>query len=182
MNDYDPLERLTLLAAHAIDLRPIPSSFNRLTPADIAAKLAKVPRGASLLARVKVAGQAGLVGDLIRALRTAAVEARIPWPTNKRTLLPKMAELALREVLDPKVCKTCSGVAELPEIGEDNLPTGRIKVCAECNGGKYRYTDYARYTYIGVHQEEWKRKWNRPYLEILTIAWKWEGDVRDALK
>jgi hypothetical protein len=178
---YEPLEKLTLLATHAIDWKHIPSDFNRWTPSDIAARLAKVSRGASLLGRVKVAGQTQLVPVLVRELRTAVVQAHIRWPDNKKTRLQKLAEYALIEVIDPRACKLCGGASSVAELGQDGRPTGKIRVCANCEDGKVRHTDYARYTYCEVHQVEWERKWNRPYVEILAIAKRWETEVEQAV-
>ena len=180
-NEYDPLEKLSLLAAHAIDWKHIPSDFKRLKPEDVAAKLSKLHRGASLLGRVKVAGQVEFVPDLIRALRTETIRRRIPWPTRKKTMLHKLASLALAEVIDPRICRACNGVGYSPEVDNEGKPTGKPRSCENCGGGRYCYSDYSRYQFCGVHQEEWRRWWNRPYLEILTIAWLWEGEARDAL-
>lgn len=182
MNEYEPLEKLALLQAHAVDWRHIPSDFHRLTAMDIAGRLANVSRGASLLGRVKVAGQVNLIPDLVRELRTAAVEAHIPWPTNKKTMLPKLAQCALIEVIEPRVCKSCDGAGSSPELDGHDRPTGKILVCTDCEKGKVRYSDYKRYKYCGVHEEEWKRKWNRPYMEILTIAKRWETEVEEAVR
>lgn len=176
MNDiYDPLEKLTLLAPHAIDLRPMPSGFQRLTPMDIAAKLSKCSRGASLLGRVKVAGDSSQLHKLVRELRTVVVQSRIPWPSNKKTLLPILSETALFEVIHPKTCKTCGGVGTLP-----TLP--KPEICEDCQGGKYAWTEHARARSCEIHHEEWKRKWSRVYIEIVTIPWRWEGEIRQALK
>ena len=178
---YDPLERLTLLSPNAIDWKHIPSGYHKLTPADIAAKLAHVDRGASLLGRVKIAGQTELMPDLIRALRTAVVEAYIPWPTKKKTLLPKMAEMALFEVVDPRICRTCKGAGTIPETDKDGRLTGKPKCCEDCAGGRYAWTEKSRYEFCGLHHESWKKLYNRPYMEILYIVWEWHEQVRDAL-
>lgn len=175
MTEFDPLEKLAILSPHAVDLRHIPSDFQRMTPADVAAKLSKASRGASLLGRVKVAGQGELVPDLIRELRTVVIQMHIPWPTNKMTLLPKLSQTALLEVVDPKVCRTCKGVGHLPVEAKQ-------VTCEDCNGGRYAWTDYARARSCGLHHQDWKRRWNRVYLQILTIPWTWEGEVREALK
>lgn len=175
MNEYDPLEKLTLLAAHAIDMRPTPSAYQRLTPMDIAAKLAHCSRGASLLGRVKIAGQWELTPALVRALRTAVVEAHIPWPTNKKTLLPALAETALLEVVHPRTCKTCKG------IGHFMIEAKPVN-CEDCQGGRYAWTEHARATQCNLHHEEWKRRWSRVYVQVLTIPWRWEGEVREALR
>jgi len=181
MNEYDPLEKLALLQAHAIDWRRIPSSYQHLTQMDIAGMLAGIPRGAALLVRVKYADQTSLMRDLVRELRAEVVRRRIPWPTKKKTRLKALAELALREVIDAKVCRECGGAGYFPEVRDDK-PTGRQEACPKCEGGRRRYTDHYRYTKVGIHQEEWRRHWSRVYTEILTIPWEWEHKAREALK
>lgn len=180
--DYDPLEKLSLLAAHAVDMRNIPSDYQKITASDIAARLANASRGASLLGRVKVAEEYALIPDLVRELRGEVVRQRIVWPTNKKTRLPILAQTALLEVIDAKVCRWCKGAGWFPETDNEGQDTGKPKTCEACKGGKYAYTERARARYCDIHPEEWRRTWSRVYLEVLTIPWAWEAEVREVLK
>lgn len=182
-NEYDPLEKLSLLAPHAIDLRHIPSDYQRLTPADVAARLAKVSKGASLLGRVKVAGEVSLLRDLVFWLQVQIAGTVIKPGSNKeRALIQPMALLAITEVVHPRICGWCKGNGAFPELDEKGAETGRKKVCEACHGGRYAYSERRRARECNIHPEDWRRKYSAVYLEVLTIPWTWEGEVRDALK
>ena len=168
--NLDPLEKLALLESHAIDWRHIPSGWQHLTASDIAGTLAKVPRGASLLVRVKYANQERFKPDLIYWLKVEVFDEIIKSPVQP--IHDKLINLAINEVLDPRICKTCKGVGNLPV-------EAKLLACEDCNGGKYAWTEHSRATYCGIHHEVWKRRWSRMYTEILTIPWTWEGQARE---
>ncbi len=178
--DYDPIEKLSLLSPHAVDWRHIPSDFQRLTASDIAARLAKLNRGASLIGRIKYAGQVSFKGDLVHWLKVEAYDTVIKPPVQDIHTL--MVETAIEEALDKKVCKVCDGVGHLPEIDKDGRLTGAQMVCPdECKDGRVYWTDNARSKACGVHRDTWARHYNRLYTEILTIPLGWEGELSKAM-
>lgn len=177
METYDPIEKLSLLAPHAVDWRHIPSDYSRMTQSDIAARLAKIHRGAALLGRVKVAQQTELLNDLIHWLKVELMGTVIKSSTDMHD---RMIRLAIQEVIEPRVCRNCHGNSQVPEVME-NKPTGKMLVCEDCSGGKYAWTERARASACGVHHEVWRRHHARLYIEILTIPWTWEAEVREVL-
>ena len=171
MDEYDPLESISLLAPKSIDLRHIPGGFARLTQHDIAAKLAKVSPAASCLARLKFAGQWELIDDLERWVMVKCPPLKIPQPGMLRT----MSHQAVIEVIDPKICRTCKGRGWMPI-------DAKIQPCEACDGGKYRYSEESRAKAVGVSRRQWRQVWEPLYLHVLTAAWGIESELRSGFR
>ena len=167
MEDYDPLEVLSILAPNCIDLRHIPGGFTRLTQHDIAAKLAKCPPEASCLGRVKIGGQWDLLSDLEAWVRLKCPPVDIP-----KGMLDIMAKQAVLEVLDPKNCRTCKGRGWMPI-------EAKIMPCEACDGGKYRYSEESRARNCGISRRQWRQVWEPLFIHVLTTAWSFETDLRN---
>jgi len=177
LDDYDPLEKLAILAPAAIDTRHIPSGWQHLTPADIAGRLSKVSRPASMLGRVKIAGELDLIRDLLFELQVAIAGTIIKPGTNKeRPLIGPMSKLAISEVISPKTCRWCKGRKWV-------LIDNKQSPCEGCDGkGTIPYTERSRARACDIPHESWRRKYSRVYIEVLTVPLTWENEVREALK
>lgn len=190
--DYDPLENLKLLSPHAQQTQLASLAFARLTPYDIAAKLAyaKLGRGPTLLARIKIADQKGLYPELRQWLKVEVYQDIVKRPLE---IHERMIDTCLEEVIDAKICPECKGRGKIPEVTEGQ-PTGRYLPClgsdrargkvkyhVECREGFSPWTDSIRAKRLGIHHEVFKRNFQRVYIEILTIPWTWESQVRQAV-
>ena len=179
MEAYEPIEKMTLLAPHAIDWRHIPSSYQPTTAYDIAARLAKASRGASLIARVKVAGQVELIRDLIQWLKVEAYKTILQ---EIKPIHEKMTECAIYEVVDTRICRVCKGNSMISELDEAGRSTGKMVQCFnECVDGKMPKTERFRSDYCGVHRDTWKRHHSALYIQILTIPYGWESEAKRVL-
>lgn len=179
LDDFDPLEKIALLAPHAIDLRHIPSDFRRLTAADIAAKLTKVSKGASMLGRYKIAGDETALKGLVFLLQVQITETVIKEGMNKQyPIIQLFSKLAITEVVNPKVCRWCKGIGWFPEMDETGKPTGKPHTCEACTNGRKPYTERSRAKACNIHPEDWRRRYSRIYIEVLTIPLTWESELR----
>lgn len=179
MEAYEPIEKMTLLAPHAIDWRHIPSSYQPTTAYDIAARLAKASRGASLIARVKVAGQVELIRELIHWLKVEAYKTILH---EIKPIHERMTECAIYEVVDDRICRVCKGNSTIPEYDEIGRPTGKSVQCFNnCVSGKVPKAERFRYEFCGVHRDTWKRHYTALYVQILTIPYAWENEAKKAL-
>jgi len=167
MEDYDPIESISILAPNSTDLRHIPGGFYRITQHDIAAKLSKCSPEASCLGRVKIAGQ----WDLLYDLETFVVQKSQPIdiPTQ---MLRLMSRQAILEVIDPKNCRTCKGRGWMPI-------EAKIVPCEACHGGKYRYSEEHRARNCGVSRRQWRQVWEGRFIPVLTVAWSFESNLRN---
>ena len=179
METFEPIEKMTLLSPHAIDWRHIPSSYQPTTAYDIAARLAKASRGASLIARVKVAGQVGLIRELIHWLKVEAYKTILQ---EIKPIHERMTECAIYEVVETRICRVCKGNGTIPEYDEMGRPTGKAKECFnECVNGKMPRTERFRSDYCHVDRHTWKRHHSALYIQILTIPYGWESEAKAVL-
>jgi hypothetical protein len=124
---------------------------------------------------VKVLEQRHLSQDLVGWLKIEIMGTIMKPGQKDHAMFDLMTKLAIQEVVDPRTCKTCKGVGHF-------MIDAKPMSCEDCSGGKYAWSDYSRSTACGIHHEVWKRKHARTYLEILTIPWTWEGELRNALR
>jgi len=179
LTDFDPLEKLKLLEPSAKELRPLPPGHMRETGIDIAGRLARLSRGASLFVRVKYAGQYNFDHDLRHWLKVEVFDDLVK---STMQIHADLCDTAITEALDDRVCRVCLGVGNLPEVAESGKLTGKNVLCPEnCDNGRVYWTDYARAKCCHMHHETWKRHHGRLYMQILTIPLTWEGEARRAL-
>lgn len=180
-DEYDILERLSYLSPNAVDPLHIPGTAPaRLTPADVSAMLRYLSFGARLLARYW-GGETEKRKQLVFWLQIQAAPIVADLVKKKVPLTRVMAELAVKEVVDPRTCKWCKGRGKVPETNERGQATGRVLTCGGCNGGRYAYTERARARECEIHPEDWKRRYSARYCEVLAIAYEYKDEVVRAL-
>ena len=161
-----------LLAPKSINLEPR-GGIPDLTSSDVAHALGTLKhRYASLVVRVKYAGQDELRRDLFISLYTCMMESGASrWRTPRNHFVFDLCRTALNEFLAPALCPTCNGLGSFKH--------GSLKVqCSPCLGtGKYRHTDPADIMEI----QDW-RPWDGPYRDILGKLYIWEGIAINALR
>ena len=183
MIDYDPAEKIAILSPRSIDLHHIPGGYQRLTPTDIAARLAKVSKGASLLARAKYAGMSEVIPDLERWMMVQA--SGFIKKVYRKGMVRMMVKLALLETIHPKTCPWCKGTGWLPlelnekgEVIKDSEP-GKIFDCAPCRAtGRLSYSQLKRSQVMEIPYESWRRKWAGVYDQVLSLIYRWEGEIK----
>ena len=191
MDDYDPLSQLALLSPKAVDLNHMPVAWSRLTPDDVAAKLAKVSTGASLLGRIKIAGQNELRRSLVFLVVPKVVnsfsEAFPDHHTDANIALYAFIEEAMREVMDPRVCGPCKGHKYFPETDQDGRETGKFFHCQFCGGtGHHRHSERSRADALGYQKDTWrcrnkkqKVSYSQFYSDILTVLYGFDKELRE---
>jgi len=164
-------EAAKLLAPHAINLEPR-GGIPDLTSTDVAHALGTLKhRYASLVLRVKYAGQDDLRQDLFIALYTNIMETGASnWLRPRNHFVFDLCKTALGEFLAPTLCPTCNG------LGSFNH--GFLKVvCEPCLGtGKHRRPDPAEVLKVS----NW-RIWDERYRDILGKLSLWESIAVGAL-
>lgn len=182
-NTFEPVEALVLLNPHALDYRHIPGSWAGLKPDDIAARLSKVGRPQSALARYKYAGQQEYRQQLLHSLIVHIAGTIITAKHNQKLpILWPFAELCIRECCDTRACTWCKGNGHLPETDTDGKLTGGILACEACGSdGQYKWTDSKRLSVLNISKDQWKQTYSGLYTQCLTVIWGWDRDVRDCM-
>ena len=180
-DEYDVLERLSYLSPNAIDPLHIPGTAPaRLTPSDVSAMLRYLSDGARILARYW-GGEQDQRKQLVYWLQIQTTDIVSGLNSKKIPLSRLFAELAVKEVVDPRICNWCKGRGKVPET-DDGKPTGRVLTCGGCNGGRYAYTERARARECGdIHPEDWKRRYSARYCDVLSIAYGYKDEIVKAL-
>jgi len=180
-DEYDVLERLSYLSPNAIDPLHIPGTAPaRLTPADVSAMLRYLSEGARMLARYW-GGEQDQRRQLVFCLQVQAAGILSDSVIKGVPLTRRMADLAVKEVVDPRICKWCKGRGEVPETDKEGKPTGKRLPCGGCKGGRYAYSENARSRECGLHHEDWKRRYSAIYCEVLSIAYGYRDEIIKAL-
>jgi hypothetical protein len=173
----NPAALLIKVTARAAPFEIVPSSFQRISPEDVSHALGLIKHdGASLLIRVKWAGQAQFIQDLdIKFwLAIVALSNFENWPYPEKfkgeELYRNMGRLALSESIDPNICLECGGSAI--EI----TPEGRIEKCSPCRGtGKSHHSERSRARILGMAWETYRHVWNDRYRKIQGMVDLWES-------
>lgn len=180
-DEYDILERLSYLSPNAIDPLHIPGTAPaRLTPSDVSAMLRYLSPGARILARYW-GGEQDQRRQLIYWIQIVSTDIVRGMNSTELPISRLFAELAVKEVVDPRVCKWCKGRGEIPETDKDARPTGKLLPCGGCKGGRYAYSEHARSRACGIHHEAWKRRYSSKYSEVLSIAYGCKDEIAKAL-
>lgn len=164
-------ESAKLLAPHSINLDP-KGGIPDVSAEDVAHALGTLKhRYASLVIRVKYAGQHELTQDLFISLYTNMMESGAKdWIRPRHHWVFDMCKVGLDEFLAPSLCPTCNGIGE--------RLFGNLKVtCEPCLGtGKYRPKDPAEL----LNVPNW-RPWDSQYRQIMGKLSLWEDIAIGAL-
>lgn len=164
-------EAAKLLAPHSINLDP-KGGIPDLTPQDVAHALGTLKhRYASLVLRVKYAGQDEFKQDLFIGLYTNMMETGAKdWIRPRHHWVFDLCRTGLGEFLAPTLCPTCNGLG--------SFKCGPLTVtCEPCLGtGRYKQPDPAEI--MGV--KDWRR-WDGQYRQVLGKLGLWEDIAIGAL-
>ena len=84
-------------------------------------------------------------------------------------LLQSLAELAIAEMMAPKVCRACNATGEVRHGGQQ-------VVCQACGGvGRLPWSIRRRAKHVGMHGESWRASWDLKYRRILGLLDAVEG-------
>lgn len=160
-----------LLAAHAINLEPMGGQAE-ITAEDVAHALGILKhRYASLVLRVKFAGQHEFRPDLFVGLYTSMMESGAnDWIRPRHHWVWDMCKVGLDEFLAPSLCPRCNGLGTFLH--------NSLKIeCDPCLGtGKYRAPDPAHLLQVS----NWK-PWDGQYRQVLGKLDLWQDIAISAL-
>lgn len=180
---FDIRQLLYLLSPSALDYRRVSGGNNNLTPQDIASRLSRCSRGASLLARVKYVSTP--TPESIEwkqfyycfAVAAAGVKGAIEISKKRKGLVTKLINLTLQEfvLIDKNVCAWCKGQG-FAEVDNKKI------TCGGCNGtGFVVWNDKKRAASVGVSHDEFRRDLMRVHIDMIAIIQGWETEIVDAL-
>lgn len=173
----NPAELLAKVTARAAPLEVLPSAFQRITPEDVVHALGMIKHdGASLLIRIKWAGQSEFVQDLdikfwISVVNLANSE-HWPYPEKLKgkEFYRNMGRLALAENINPNICLECGGSSI------QITPAGKLEECSPCRGtGRSQHSDRSRARLLGMPWETYRHLWNERYRKIQGMVDLWES-------
>ena len=142
--------------------------------------LAKISKEASMYGRLKYS----LEHSYKRRVRDVILNhvLSINWKTTQRWDPPPdffvmVADLALKESLDPLCCPKCGGRGNM--VIEDTLYT-----CTLCLGvGIKSMSDRIRAKYLGIHRDLFRRNVRYNYYhDVIAMIGTWEEELSRALK
>ena len=142
--------------------------------------LAKISKEASTYGRLKYS----LEYSYHRKVRNEILKRviKVQWSTTSRwkpdkDFYIKVADLALKESLDPQCCPKCSGRGNV--VVDDTLYT-----CTLCLGvGIKSMHDSIRADYIGIHRNTFRKLIKYHYFrEVLSIIREWEDELTRSMK
>ena len=162
-----------LLSPKSINLEPR-GGIPDLTSEDISHALGTIRHPhASLVLRVKLAGQETYRQDLFIALYTHVMEnMALDWPRPRNHWIFDLTKLAVSDFLAPALCPTCNG------LGSFNH--GQLKVTCEPCLGTGRYRHIIPEEVLHIRPRTW-RTWEPRYLDILGKLSLWESIACNAL-
>ena len=142
--------------------------------------LAKIPSEASMYGRLKYALELSYYSR-IRTIVINHVDS-IRWEKTERwspsaNLIIDLAELALKESLEPMCCPKCSGRGQI-------LVISKLYKCTLCLGvGVKSFSDVMRAKYLGVPRATFQRNIKYNYFGIiLPLISKWESQLERAMR
>jgi len=142
--------------------------------------LAKISKEASMYGRLKYSLEYSYHRKVRSAVLKHVMEVRwkttAKWKPDKDFCI-KVADLALKESLDPQCCPKCSGRGNI--IIDDTLHT-----CALCLGvGIKSMHDSIRADYLGVHRHTFRKNIRHHYFrEVMSVIRDWEDELVLAFK
>lgn len=174
-------ELLALLTARVQRFHLAPGGIPNLTAEDMAHALGLLRQEeVRLYARIKYCGQVEYADKLAGRIRVYVMTRKLDsgWRIRRPDFLLDMAYLLIAESVDPGVCPTCIGRAEVrPE-------TGPVIICPDCNGsGKRPWHDTDRARAMDLAKSSWCETWSDRYKEAKeeTVD-KWDAICGPALR
>ena len=142
--------------------------------------LAKISKEASMYGRLKYALERSyhrkVRNIILKHVMSISWRTSAKWKPDKDFCI-KVADLALKESLDPMCCPKCSGRGNV--VISDTLYT-----CTLCLGvGIKSMHDSIRADYLGVHRNTFRKQIKHHYFrEVLSIVREWEDELIRAFK
>ena len=170
----NPAELLSRLNPSIPDIDKLPPGWGGLSPSDIAASLAGLPRLAQLILLAKWAQYPGLQHELIYQLWNYAVDISIqfgwPKPPSGQETYRKLAHLAIIEGVYPLPCRRCNGHKRTWRR------EGYSIICPRCIGaGTHTLSNRERCKIVGMTFYQW-RQWEYRYRVISNAIQYWNND------
>lgn len=171
----DPRILLSLLAPRAVSFEPMSkgTSPTSLRWDDAIGALALVKNSvAVLLLRVKWGGQEQYRMDLEEAFLLEAYDlfSRRKWEFRISNTLEHLVQMALDEVIYPRICPRCKGRRGGDDYTVIRNRNGVIKECPTCSGSgvsKSR-SGRGRAQQLGVGKTQWFEKWEPRFEELVN--------------
>lgn len=173
----NPAALLAKITARSVPFEVIPSAYQRITPEDVLHALGGIKHsGASLMVRVKWAGQNQFLQDLeikfwLTIVNVANAE-KWPYPIKKKgkEFYRDMGRLALAENISPNICLECGGSSI------QITPEGKLEECSPCRGtGRSHHSDRSRARILGMPWETYRQLWNERYRRVQGMVDLWES-------
>ena len=142
--------------------------------------LAKISKEAAMYGRLKYSHEYSYHRKVRNIILKHVMEVR--WNTTSRwkpdkDFCVKVADLALKESLDPMCCPKCSGRGNI-------LIEETLYECALCLGvGIKSMHDTIRANYLGVHRNTFRKLIKYHYFrEVMSLISEWEYELTRAMK
>lgn len=169
-----PLEQLARATARGIPFGSdyLPGGPPALTAAEIAGALAGTSRGSELLIREIALDDHSVRDELVTLMRARFSHRCLEWRgfsiVRHGYILERMCRIAIDRIVDPMLCRDCSG------RGERHRRGGVVEVCRRCGGSGNGSASQA-YTarLCGVSRDRWGRTWASRYGEIELVLDCW---------
>lgn len=173
----NPAALLAKVTARALPFEIVPSAYQRISPEDVLHALGLIKHdGASLLIRVKWAGQDQFMRDLDVKFWFAVVDLsnaeQWPYPQKLkgREFYRNMGRLTLAENISPNICLECGG------SGMEIKPDGKLDNCSPCRGsGRSQHSDRSRARILDMPWETYRQGWSERYRRVQGMADMWES-------
>jgi len=173
-------ELLSLLTARVQRFHLAPGGVPNLTAEDVAHALGMLRQEqVRLYARIKYSGQIEYADKLAGMIRVHVMTKKLKagWRIPRPDFLLDVGYLMIVESVDPNLCPTCDGRAEVhPEVGP-------VIMCEKCAGtGKRAWQDADRAAAVRLAKSSWSETWSDRYKEAKeeTVD-KWEAICGPAL-
>ena len=181
MDEFDSCEAIAVLNPSAVDQSRVVIQMGPIADItrEVTMRLSRCSIEASCLARVKYAD----MHNLRHHLHNMVIDKLKPsMPYLPIVKFVNFADMAISEVVDPRVCRWCRGVTWFPETDEDGHETGRRITCGGCGGdGEHKWHDSERIERLQLTEKEWKNKYMAIYNRILGQVLEWDRQVQDAM-
>lgn len=168
------------LAEKIQSLNPTGGGGGEITWEHVAGAMPKSPV-ASLLLRVKWAGQENFLPDLLWWV--AQELFRPEWGYRHPRMPERLAGAVVAEVIQPRHCPRCRGRRN--EEGECVVKNihGVMRICPACvgTGSPPRIKGREVSRYLEIDESAWRKTWKERYREMVSRLWSIEGESLQAM-